>query len=302
VQQLRIAPCTRRGEVEIVLVDNHSPPHPLLRRMRRWPEVAVRRWGRNRGFAQAVNEGCRLSRGEWILLLNPDVTVPDDFLPGVLGLADRLSTEEPRTGVVGFQLRNSDGSRQYSSGPFPTLAQVLARLVLPRRRRKYHMSRPRRRCRVPWVTGCCLLVRRACLEELGGFDRSFFLYYEDVDFCRRAQEKDWHVQYEPALRVIHHRPLHSRLLSDYQRLLTRHALLTYAGKHWPAWQFRILTRIIAVEASARRVVAHFRRDPIAWRLSGELAQIAGKLCRGRVRAARRCLNNAVRREELVVVC
>src|SRR5438445_12511691 len=67
VRQVRDASSFRRGEVEVMVVDNHSPPHRLMNRLRRWPEVSLRRWGRNRGFARAVNEGCRLSRGEWVL-------------------------------------------------------------------------------------------------------------------------------------------------------------------------------------------------------------------------------------------
>src|SRR5207249_7515050 len=55
------------------------------------------------------------------------------------------------------------------------------------------------RCRVPWVTGCCLLVRRECLEELGGLDEDYFLYYEDVDLCLRARKRGWTVWYEPNL-------------------------------------------------------------------------------------------------------
>src|SRR6266446_3579331 len=86
VRQVLRTPCARRGAVEVVVVDNHSPPHPLAARMRRWPGVSLRRWGRNRGFARAANEGCRLSRGEWCLLLNPDITLPDHFLEGVLAM------------------------------------------------------------------------------------------------------------------------------------------------------------------------------------------------------------------------
>src|SRR6202043_1496875 len=107
--------------VEVVVVDNHSPAHPLMHRLRRWPRVSLRRWGRNRGFAKAVNEGCRLSRGEWLLLLNPDVSLERNFLKGVLELANRLSRKDPQAGIVGFHLLNGDGTRQLSSGPFPTL-------------------------------------------------------------------------------------------------------------------------------------------------------------------------------------
>src|SRR5439155_19883894 len=111
VRQILRAPCARRGEVEVVVVDNHSPPHPLARRLRRWPGVSLRRWGRNRGFARAGNEGCRLSRGQWVLLLNPDLSFTEGFLDGALAMAEQFAVAEPRAGIVGFQLLNGDGSR-----------------------------------------------------------------------------------------------------------------------------------------------------------------------------------------------
>src|SRR5438128_6718943 len=114
IGELRASPRVRSGEVEIVVVDNHSPLHPVIKRMRRWAGVSLRRWGRNRGFAHAVNEGCRLSRGQWFLLLNPDMTLPDGFLEGVQAVAAELSANEPRAGIVGFQLRNGGGPRQWS--------------------------------------------------------------------------------------------------------------------------------------------------------------------------------------------
>ena len=81
--------------------------------------VSLRRWERNRGFARAVNEGCRLSEGEWVLLLNPDISVTPSFLDEVLTMLSHLVEEQPKAGIVGFQLRNSDGSRQLSSVLFP---------------------------------------------------------------------------------------------------------------------------------------------------------------------------------------
>src|SRR5262249_18281210 len=152
-------------------------------------------------------------------------------------------------------LRNTDGTRQMSTGPEPTFWQTLARLVLPRSRRKYHGTPLRHRGRVPWATGCCLLIRRACLEQLGGFDEDFFLYSEDVDLCRRAREAGWSVWFEPSLRVIHHRPLHLRPVSAPLRVLTRHALLTFAAKHWPAWQGRLLSALVWLEARFRTGLA-----------------------------------------------
>lgn len=297
VRQLRDAPCVRRGAVEVVVVDNHSPPHPLAARLRRWPGVSLRRWRRNHGFARAVNEGCRLSRGRWFLLLNPDVSIPEGFLDRLLEMTTRMAVEEPRAGIVGMQLANSDGSPQRSSGPFPTLGGTLARLLLPRAWRKYHPLPLTRRRRVPWVTGCCLLLRRDCVRDLGGFDRDFFLYYEDVDLCHRAVEQGWSVWFEPSPAVVHHHPLHRRDVPPHLRLFTRHALLTYASKHWPRWQLRLLAGVIRLEARLRQTWARWRDDRTAAALFGEMEAMAADLAARRTTRARRRLNQVVQQEE-----
>jgi GT2 family glycosyltransferase len=296
VRQLSAAPCLARGDAEVVVVDNASPPDPVAGVLRRLPGVSLRRWGRNRGFAQAVNEGCRLARGDWLLLLNPDVSLPPDFLDEVLALAGRRGLADPRLGVLGFRLRDPDGGRQRSTGPFPTFTGTLLRLLLPRSRRKYSLfgggAGP-----VDWVTGCCLLARRDCWEELGGFDRRFFLYYEDVDLCRRARAAGWRVEYEPGLSIAHHRPLHGRAVPPHLRLITRHALLTYAGKHWAAWQARTLARFVSVEAAVRGWLARRRRAAEDAEVFRDLGALAADLAAGRPDRAAERLRRAVRREE-----
>ena len=183
VRALRKSDAVRSGQVEIVIIDNNSPYHPVIRRLRRLEGVSLLRRRRNVGFARAVNEACRLSRGDWFLLLNPDTTVGPDFLPHLLAT---IESWPARVGIVGYGLTNPDGSRQLSTGDFPDLAGSLARLVLPRARRKYTAPPTDRISEVDWVTGCCMFVRRDCFADLGGLDANFFLYYEDVDLCRRA--------------------------------------------------------------------------------------------------------------------
>ena len=188
-RQLDASDAMRSGVAEVVLLDNDTDSFFLRRCVRRWPGVSLRCFGRNRGFARAVNEGCRRARGQWFLLLNPDVRVPEEFLDRVLAAADRIAAKEPRAGIIGFRLRHADGTRQGSTGPYPSLGRVVAGLVRRRSRRRCQPLRGRHRREVPWVTGCCLLVRRDCWRELGGFDEDFFLYYEDVDICRRAHRR-----------------------------------------------------------------------------------------------------------------
>jgi GT2 family glycosyltransferase len=297
LRQLRAAPALRRGDAEVVVVDNHSPWHPVVPRLRRQSGVSLRRWRHNRGFARAGNEGCRRSRGDWLLLLNPDVTLAPDFLDRALDRTLELGRQEPAAGIVGFGLRDPDGSPQPSAGPFPTLAGTLSRLLLPRPWRKYYLRADAGPRRVDWVTGCCLLVRRTCWEDLGGFDPAFFLYYEDVDLCRRARQRGWDVWYDPSLTAVHHHPLHRRVVPPHLRLITRHALLTYAGKHWPAWQLRLLAGIIRLEAWVRRRQAVVADDHDGAAIFHTLGQAARDLGGGRTAAAGRRLLRVVRRLE-----
>lgn len=291
-RQLRRSDAIRGGTVEIVIVDNHSPSHPVIRKLKRMPGVTIRRFSRNHGFARAVNLGCDSARGEWILLLNPDVSVQDGFLDEVQTATDRLIAGESHVGVIGFQLRNHDGSRQASTGAFPTFWSCIRGLVKRRSKRKCEHRALDARQEVPWVTGGCLLVKRACFEQLGGLDERFFLYYEDVDFCQRAREKGWSVWYDPSVRVTHHWPLHARRVPAPLRLMTRHALLTYARTHWPWWPARTMAGVIWLEAKLRRVWAGLRGDADSARLYGKLGGLVGDVLHGRFDESRRCVRFA----------
>ena len=261
------------------------------------PGVSLRRWRGNRGFARAVNEGVRFSRGDWVLLLNPDMSLDGVSLTRRWRGPRSWRRADLHTGIIGFGLRDADGSCQRSAGPFPTpdvfigpfaVAASLAQIL----------SAPTTACRpVDWVTGCCLLVRRTCWENLGGLDNTFFLYYEDVDLCRRARERGWTVWHEPSLSVTHHHPLHGRTVSAHLRLVTRHALLTYARKHWPEWQTRILTGIIRVEAWWRQRLAWRRGDDLRAGVFDTLGRMVGDFARGRIGTAGRRLLRVVRRRE-----
>ena len=284
-RQLRQCEAIRRGAAEVVIVDNHSPKNSLAKSLKKLSGVSVVRFGQNYGFAKAVNRGSNISRGEWVLLLNPDVTVTEGFLDDVLEAAQRFPAVDPKAGVIGFQLRNRDGTKQASSGAFPTLRRTLAGLVLPRSRRRCQHQSLMGRQPVPWVTGGCLLVRRDCFEQVRGLDETFFLYYEDVDLCQRARSAGWSVWYEPDLRVTHHFPLHSRKVPAPLRLVTRHALLTYARKHWANWQAKLLCGIVWTEALVRETVARRRKNSAAAECFQQLRGLVADVYHGRENAA-----------------
>jgi GT2 family glycosyltransferase len=296
VNQLRHSVAVRTGAAGIVVVDNHSPFHPVVRKLEKLHGVSIRRFNRNLGFARAVNRGVmdrphrgrpKTRPGDWVLLLNPDVTVEDGFLDDALTVVEKLAASDPATGVVGFRLRNRDGSDQASSGPFPTVGRTLAGLFLPRSRRKCtHRPEPTRQP-VDWVTGGCLLVRRDCFRKLGGLDEAFFLYYEDVDFCRRAAGAGWGVWFDPSLEVTHHWPLHARRVPAPLRLMTRHALLTYGKKHWGGWRAGLMNAVVWAEAGLRQAWAAVRGDWDSTRCYAQLRRLVGDVAAGRDAAARR---------------
>jgi hypothetical protein len=148
------------------------------------------------------------------------------------------------------------------------------------------------------VTGCCLLVRRDCWADLAGLDPAYFLYYEDVDLCRRASERGWISYYDPAVGIVHHRPLHTRAVPPHLRLITRHALVTYARKHWARWQLRALGGIIRLEAWGRRLRAWWNGETDTGRTFRALDDIVTALVRGDEGQARAGLMRIVHEQEV----
>jgi len=164
----------------------------------------------NRGFSAGNNAGLRcLGSGaagpDWVLLLNPDTVVH----PGALQALLDCGEAGPRVGLVGARLEHPDGTPQSSTFRFHGLANQLdealslglaSRLLAPW---ALVLPPPPVSARVDWVSGACLLVRGALLDEVGGLDEGYFLYYEEVDLCLRAARAGWECHYQPASRVTH---------------------------------------------------------------------------------------------------
>jgi GT2 family glycosyltransferase len=287
VTALAGAPELAAGLCEVVVVDNASQGPVPVEFTRPWPGVRLVARRDNGGFAAGVNAGWRASRSPWLLVLNPDVEAVAGLLGQVIARARRLeAAPEGAPGIVGFGLRNPDGSRQPSVGAFPSLARAVWEQLIPRSRRKYQADWRVRPGRVPWVTGACVLLSARMLEALGGMDEDFFLYYEEVALCRAAAKRGWPVEYDPAIEVIHLRPLQNRPLCPKMRVITRHSKLLYFRKHLPSWQFRWLSRIVTVEAWVRGYWSKVQgrtMDVRAWRAIGEVSRAlrAGAVLRGR---------------------
>jgi N-acetylglucosaminyl-diphospho-decaprenol L-rhamnosyltransferase len=269
------------GRCEVVVIDNASDaPIPVELAC---PPNGVRTVTRseNGGFAVGVNAGWRTSRARWVLLLNPDVVAGND-LPG--RILERIPRLESRPAgppaVVGFALRNADGSRQPSVGTEPTFWRCLREAFIPRSRRKYQADRRAKPGSVPWVTGAFALVDTALLRVLGGMDEDFFLYYEEVALCRSASDVGRGVEYDPTVEVVHLRPLQSREVSPRLRVITRHSKLLFFRKHRPRWEFLALSWVVSVESAIRSLWSWARRHPEHYRAWVTIRRLARAMRRG----------------------
>lgn len=235
--------------VEWIVISNGKSSPPPMDQVRFVSTV-------NDGYGAAINGATKEATGRVILAMNSDLVPEAGFLPAVFLLAERMVAAEmtsSRLGIIGLRLVNDDGTFQGSVGRFPTLARFLRGLFRRRDVRKYVMpERSKRLSPVDWVTGACVLIDRACFDELCGFDEQFFLYYEDVDLCWRATERRWLVEFDPSATSRHLFPYHSRRLTIAMVYVARRSLLLYYWKHRPRIEFRILSLIVRLECWLRR--------------------------------------------------
>jgi GT2 family glycosyltransferase len=160
----------------------------------------------NRGFGAACNAGIAASvTNTPILLVNPDAVVSVD---DIAYLSDVLA-RQPAFGIVGPVLTLSDRSHVVNGGSFPSLAHLI-RSKFGRRRQARLDPHPGsvavndREClRMDWVSGAVMMIRREAWDAVGGFDPAFFLYYEDIDLCRRVRAAGWEVGIVPGATAIH---------------------------------------------------------------------------------------------------
>jgi len=203
-------------DFDVMVVDNASPDNSAKRihaaiEANGWTSwVKLVASPRNGGFAAGNNVALRrlfsaTEVPDYVLLLNPDTVVRHE---AINCLVDFLDTH-PQAGIAGSRLEDLDGTPQRSAFRFPGLAaefenglrlglvsRFLSRFVVaPIVREEAHQA--------AWVSGASMLVRREVFEQIGFLDESYFLYFEEVDFCRRARTAGWECWYVPNSRVVH---------------------------------------------------------------------------------------------------
>lgn len=196
------------GPGTIVVVDNASSDGSAALVRAEFPQVTLLANDRNGGYGRAANEAVAACTAPYVLLLNSDTLIAPDSLAALARYLDC----HPRAAIAGPRLANPDGTLQASCFPFPTPLQVVLQLGnltaivrhLPILGKRYLRTWPHDGSRaVPWVLGAALAIRRAPFEAVGGFDESFFMYYEETDLCYRLRQAGWETHFTPATTVVH---------------------------------------------------------------------------------------------------
>jgi GT2 family glycosyltransferase len=222
---------------EIVVVDNASADGSA-EAARRWLDVTVIEQPANEGFARANNVGIRASTGDLLLLLNSDTVVP----PGAVDrlVADLLS--HPDAAAVGPRLVDGQGHPELSFGrmigPLNEFRQKRLMRGLGRRSRGAirRVDRMTRRTQTPdWVSGACLLVRRADAEAVGLLDERYFMYAEDVDFCAALRARGRTIRFTPDVEIVHLRGRSAAAAPLKVAAAYRRSQLAFYEKHHPRW-------------------------------------------------------------------
>lgn len=191
-------------DYEVIVVDNASRDGSVEAVRTRFPSVTVIANAENDGFAKACNQAAAVSSGRYLLLLNSDTVMQRGTLRTMVSCLD----QHLDIGAVSCLQRDEQGQILQSCFPFPsirdhvryaeTLPMVVRRLVGTMSPMDCTQSQD-----VEWANGACLMVRKAVFDRLGGLDERFFMYFEDVDLCRRVQQLGYRVRHVADGEVVH---------------------------------------------------------------------------------------------------
>ena len=236
---------------EIIVVDSGSVDGSVDMLSKKYPRAICLPQRDNIGFTRGNNIGLARSRGEFILLLNPDTELSPTALSQML---DYLRAN-PAFGILGPHTLNSDGSHQSTRRRFPTLwtgifeSSWLAGWAPAFVERDYRMlDKPDDGIvEADWVQGSALLMRRALYERLGGLDEGYVMYSEELDYCRRAKTAGWRVVYHGGARIWHHGGKSSQQASAMKQIHFHTSKLRYFRKHHGLGAYLLLRGLLLTQ-------------------------------------------------------
>ena len=247
--------------IEVVVVDNHSPTNPTDARFKvaEHPQMSWIDLPENLGFGGGVRRGVEAAKGDRLFFLNPDTRVGEVDWPGFIA-----EIEDDR--VVCADLKTEDNRRElpgwFTPGLFSELARKLAQGRIDR-----GMDWPARILRrrglkpggLSWVTGAALALTRSRWDRLGGFDPAFFLFFEDIDLCLRHRKEGGLCVISKCIQVIHKRGVASGRHSELAEHHYRQSQEIFWARHGGWWSRHWMRLIVRVQRRRRVMRYHWRK-------------------------------------------
>lgn len=236
-------------KTEVLVLDNASRDGSAGAARRHSAVDEVIALKQRRGKAENDSELLQRSRGTYCLLLNED----SELLPGATAVLHAALSARPHVGAAGARLLRPDGRQQPSAWRFPTPRTALAGALFLHRPLTVQ-SRGERIREVDWAQSAALLVRREAAERIGWLDPAFFVYSDEVDFCRRLRDAGWRTIYVPDAAAIHHEQLSTGTVPERRIVeLSRNRDRYMRKHHSPA--SALLVRWLTAWAYAMRSLA-----------------------------------------------
>lgn len=224
---------------EVIVVDNGSTDGTLEMLQENYPEISTIANQENLGFTRPNNQAIQIAKSEkYILLLNPDTIVYASSLQNLLGFAE----QHPQGGVFGPKVLNGDGTFQKhckrgEGRPWETfsyflgLSKIFPTVKLFSGYLQTHLDENQTH-EVPAISGCCMMIRRETLNNIGGLDEDLFAYQEDTEYCVRARKAGWKVYYTPVSQITHFGGKGGSRAQPYKAIYKwHHSYYIYYNKH-----------------------------------------------------------------------
>ncbi len=222
---------------EIIVIDNASDDGSVDIIKEKFPSVRLIENKINVGFGRANNQGLEISKGKFILFINPDCIVSEDTLDNMVSFFE----SHPECGLAGCKILNSDGTLQLACrrsfpGPWTSFTKVTGLSNLFSKNRifaRYNLTflDENKTYEVDAVSGSFMMVRNEAYEKVGGFDEQFFMYGEDLDLCYRVQKAGYKVYYVHNTQIIHYKGESTKRSNLDETKLFYDAMHIFVKKH-----------------------------------------------------------------------
>lgn len=221
-------------DLQVIVVDSASSDETVGMVSAEFPQTLLLPQTENVGFPRGNNIGLAHATGDYILFLNPDTEIIGEALQTMVAYMQVHSA----VGMLGPELLNSDSSHQSSRRRFPTLTTAIFESTwlqpyAPRTMLHHYYVEDVRDdeiAPVDWVSGAAMMTRRAVIEQIGGMDVGYFMYSEELDYCRRIKDVGWEIIYLPTAKIIHHHGKSSEQAMTHRHINFNRAKLRYIRK------------------------------------------------------------------------